>query len=389
VSVCAPRGFAASGVAAGIKGGAALDLALVAVDPPGPVAGAATFTTNKAAAAPVQVSRAHLAATGGRVAAVLLNSGCANAATGAEGLRAAQRSAEAVATLLGVGADEVLVCSTGLIGPRLPVELVESASPALVGGLGRTRGDAARAAEAILTTDTHAKEVVIERDGFCVGGMAKGAGMIAPRMATMLAVLTTDASVAPDLLARSLKGAVEESFNQLTVDGCTSTNDTVVAMASGLGAAVPAGELDEALGEACRRLALQLAEDAEGTTRVARVRVTGARSVDEARRAARAVAESNLVKTSLHGADPYWGRVLSELGASGSSIDVGRVRISYGATLVFADGLEVPHDRRAASAYLSRGLVEVTCDLGLGEGAATVLTTDLGPGYIEENMRTS
>ncbi|MHB1599941.1 MAG: bifunctional glutamate N-acetyltransferase/amino-acid acetyltransferase ArgJ [Acidimicrobiales bacterium] len=389
MSVTAPQGFVASGVAAGIKASGALDLALVAAEPAGAVAGSATFTTNLAAAAPVQISRTHLAATRGHVAAVLLNSGCANAATGAQGLEAARKSAATVSAALGVGVDEVLVCSTGLIGPHLPLAQLVAAVPELVDRLGASRSDAARAAEAILTTDTHAKEVVVERDGFVVGGMAKGAGMIAPNMATMLAVLTTDASVGPPVLGDALRRAVAASFNELTVDGCTSTNDTVSVLASGIGRAVDADELADALLEACANLAFQLAEDAEGTTRVVRVVVTGAASGEDARRAARTVAQSNLVKTSLYGADPYWGRVLSELGASGAAFDLASASVRYGETLVFAEGCEVGHDRVATSGYLSGSVVEVRCDLGLGQGDATVLTTDLGPGYIDENMRTS
>ncbi|MCU1493711.1 MAG: argJ [Acidimicrobiaceae bacterium] len=389
MSVTAARGFVASGVAAGVKESGARDLALVAADPAGPVAGAATFTTNLAAAAPVQLSRTHLAASGGRTAAIVLNSGCANAATGAQGMEAARRTAALVAGSLGVGVDEVLVCSTGLIGIHLPLDRIEAGIPDLVAQLGPGREDAAHAAEAILTTDTHAKEVVVERAGFTVGGMAKGAGMIAPNMATMLAVLTTDALVAPDLLAAALRTAVASSFNELTVDGCTSTNDTVAVLASGQGDAVEPDDLVEALTAACQDLAFQLAEDAEGTTRVVRVRVAGARTGDDARRAARTVAESNLVKTSLYGADPYWGRVVSELGASGAAFDLDLVRVCYGPTLVFAEGLEVPHDRGTVASYLAAPVVEIVCDLGLGSGDATVLSTDLGPGYIEENMRTS
>jgi len=389
VSVTAPRGFRATGVAAGVKESGALDLALVAADPAGPVSAAATFTTNRAAAAPVRLSQAHLRTTGGRASAIVLNSGCANAATGAAGDAAARTTAAAVAAGLGVAVETVLVCSTGLIGIQLPLGRVEAAVPGLVSCLGAGREDGGLAAEAILTTDTHRKEVVVEAAGFRVGGMAKGAGMIAPNMATMLAVLTTDAHVAPDVLAESLRRAVRASFNELTVDGCTSTNDTVAVLASGLGDAVAPDALTEALTSACADLAFQLAEDAEGTTRVARVHVLGAKSDADARRAARAVAESNLVKTSLYGADPYWGRIVSELGASGAAFDLDRVRVSYGETLVFERGTEVAHDRDAAARYLSAPVVEVSCDLGLGTAHATVLTTDLGPGYIEENMRTS
>ncbi|MDA8290191.1 MAG: bifunctional glutamate N-acetyltransferase/amino-acid acetyltransferase ArgJ [Actinomycetota bacterium] len=389
MSVTAPQGFRASGMAAGIKESGAPDLALVVTDPSGPFAAAATFTTNRAAAAPVQLSRTNLVATGGRCRAVVVNSGCANAVTGARGEAAARATAAAVGDALDVAHDAVLVCSTGLIGIHLPVDRVEAAVPALVSGLGSGREHAAAAAEAILTTDSHRKEVLVEGAGFSVGGMAKGAGMIAPNMATMLAVLTTDARVAPDSLATALGHAVAGSFNELTVDGCTSTNDTVVVLASGQGVTPGAGELEEALAAACADLAFQLAADAEGTTRVARVHLSGATHDADARLAARAVAESNLVKTSLYGADPYWGRVVSELGASGAAFVLDRVRVSYGQTLVFAAGDEVAHDRDAVARYLAAPVVEIFCDLGLGGGAATVLTTDLGPGYIEENMRTS
>ena len=389
MSVTGPRGFVASGVACGIKESGALDLALVAAEPFGAVAAAATFTTNLAAAAPVQLSRAHLRATRGRAAGIVVNSGCANAATGARGMEGARATAAAVAGGLGVPIEELLVCSTGLIGLHLPVERIEAAVPALVAALGSGREDGARAADAILTTDTHRKEVLLDASGFSVGGMVKGAGMIAPNMATMLAVLTTDAVAAPDVLGEALRRAVAASFNELTVDGCTSTNDTVAILASGLGRPAGIDELSDALRSACEDLALQLAEDAEGTTRVARVRVLGAKSDEDARRAARGVAESNLVKTSLYGADPYWGRIVSELGASGAAFDLDRVRLSYGEIVVFDRGVEARHDRAAASAYLRSPIVEIVCELGLGVADATVLTTDLGPGYIEENMRTS
>jgi len=389
VSVTAPRGFVATGIAAGIKESGARDLALVAADPAGAVAGAATFTTNKAAAAPVQLSRQHLSATGGRTAGIVLNSGCANAATGPRGTEAARRTAELVAGSLGVGVDEILVCSTGLIGIEMPMAKVEAAIPELVSSLGPSRADAGLAAEAILTTDTHRKEVLVDGAGFSVGGMAKGAGMIAPNMATMLAVLTTDAQVVPEVLSEALRIAVRASFNELTVDGCTSTNDTVAILSSGLGAPIAMEELAEALTAACHDLAFQLAEDAEGTTRVVRVTVSGATSTEDARRAARGVAESNLVKTSWYGADPYWGRIVSELGSSGAQFELERTSVSYGPTTVFADGIEIAHDRAAISQYMSAKVIDVTCDLGLGDGVATVLTTDLGHGYIDENMRTS
>lgn len=389
MSVTFPAGFAAGGVAAGIKQGGALDLALVAAEPARPLPAAATFTTNRAAAAPVALSRANLAATGGMAGAVVLNSGCANAATGEAGRAAAEATCEAVASGLGLRPSEVLVCSTGLIGTHLPLDRLVSAVPALVAARGSAEADARLAAEAIMTTDTHPKQAIVDAGGFRVGAMAKGAGMLAPNMATMLAVLTTDAEASPPVLAAALRAAVAASFNELTVDGCTSTNDTVTVLASGLAGPVAGAALAEALTEACRALAFQLAEDAEGTTRVARIVVRGATSDEDARRAARRVADSLLVKTSLHGADPYWGRVVSELGASGAAFDLSRVSVSYGDVLACAGGVEIPHDVAAAKAHLSGKVVEVRCELGLGTGEAEVLTTDLGHGYIDENMRTS
>jgi glutamate N-acetyltransferase / amino-acid N-acetyltransferase len=388
VSVVAPKGFLASGVAAGIKPGDVLDLALV-VAANGPVAAAATFTTNLAAAAPVQVSRAHLQATSGRVGAVILNSGCANAATGVQGLATARATTAAVATSLGFEENEVLVCSTGLIGPQLSLDALLGALPEAVRSLGEKVEDGDRAARAIMTTDTKPKLVSIEADGFSVGGMAKGAGMIAPNMATMLCVITTDADVEPSELQSALREAVAGSFNALIVDGSTSTNDTVIALASGLGATPSHEALTGALSEACSSLAEQMAADAEGTSKVATILVSGAASDEDAARAARKVAGSLLVKTSLFGSDPYWGRVVSELGSSGASFDLLTVDVRYGGVLVFSGGEEIPHDRGALVAYLSKKSVEISCDLGLGAGGARVVTTDLGHSYIDENMKTS
>jgi glutamate N-acetyltransferase / amino-acid N-acetyltransferase len=386
VSVVAPKGFLASGVAAGIKGGDVLALVVAAN---GPVAAAATFTTNLAAAAPVQVSRAHLQATSGHVGAVILNSGCANAATGVRGLAAANETTAAVAASLGLQETEVLVCSTGLIGPQLALEALLGALPEAVRSLGEKVEDGDRAARAIMTTDTKPKLVSIEADGFSVGGMAKGAGMIAPNMATMLCVITTDANVQPTELQRALREAVAVSFNALIVDGSTSTNDTVIALASGLGGTPSPEALTTALSEACSSLAEQMAADAEGTSKVAVILVSGAASDEDAARAARKVAGSLLVKTSLFGSDPYWGRVVSELGSSGASFDLESVDVRYGGVLVFSGGEEIDHDRGALVAYLSRKHVEISCDLGIGAGAARVVTTDLGHSYIDENMKTS
>jgi glutamate N-acetyltransferase / amino-acid N-acetyltransferase len=386
VSVTAPKGFIAGGIACGIKDGAIPDLALVA-SASGPVPAAATFTTNLAAAAPVQLSRRHLAATKGYAAGIVLNSGCANAATGASGLEAAQRSAAAVGTALGVGEEEILVCSTGLIGIPLQVERLLAGVAPLLAACSDDGG--AAAARAIMTTDTHPKQVRVAGNGIVVGGMAKGAGMIAPNMATMLSVLTTDADVTPELLHHALRAAVAVSFNELIVDGATSTNDTVIALASRVGAAVGPDVLVDALTEACGELAEQMASDAEGTTRVAIIRVVGAASAADARAAARKVASSLLVKTSLFGADPYWGRIVSELGSSGAAFQLDRVAVAYGGVAVCAGGEAIEHDRAALAAAMQGARVEIQCDLGLGNGEAMVRTTDLGHGYIDENMRTS
>lgn len=384
MSVTAPAGFEAAGVACGIKPGGAADLALVAValGPDGrrrAVPAAATFTANRAPAAPVQVSREHLAASGGRAAAVVLNSGNANAATGSQGRKDALSAAGEVARELAVSPQEVLVCSTGLIGIPMPAGVVEAGVALLVAGLAGDQEGAGRAARAIMTTDTRPKEVVVPGAGgaWHVGGMAKGAAMLAPDMATMLAVLTTDAEASPEDLASSLREAVSASFNELTVDGSCSTNDTVVVLASGASGRAPArSELASALAEACSDLASQMAADAEGGTRVARVVVTGA-------------AQSQLFQCSLHGADPYWGRVVAELGAAGVEMDPDRVSVAYGGVVVCAGGVAVGHDAGAVAAHMSGPRVEVAADLGLGPGRAAVLTTDLSPGYIAENMRPS
>jgi glutamate N-acetyltransferase/amino-acid N-acetyltransferase len=219
--------------------------------------------------------------------------------------------------------------------------------------------------------------------------MAKGAGMIAPNMATMLSVLTTDANIDPTRLRAALRRAVAASFNELIVDGATSTNDTVIVLASGAGAAPTDAALGAALEEACVSLAEQMAADAEGTTRVAHIRVVGAASDEDARRCARGVAGSLLVKASFFGGDPYWGRIVSELGSAGSAFEIDRVSIAYGGTVVAAHGLEVAHDRAAVAAHMAGTQIEIRCDLGLGDGEALVRTTDIGHGYITENMRTS
>ncbi|HET6794686.1 MAG TPA: bifunctional glutamate N-acetyltransferase/amino-acid acetyltransferase ArgJ [Acidimicrobiales bacterium] len=387
MTVTSVPGFVAAGAAGGIKPGGLPDVALVATEDGRAVPAAGTFTSNLAAAAPVQVSRAHLEASAGRAAAVIVNSGNANAATGAPGRGDALRMASLVAEGIGCRTEEVLVCSTGLIGYRLPMEAVESGVAAALAA--RSPHGGHDAALAMMTTDTRPKEALVSGDGFTVGGVAKGAAMLAPDMATMLAVLTTDAAMDPSDLRAALRAAVAGSFNALTVDGCTSTNDTVLVLASGAAGPRPVDAVREALTEACASLAGQMAEDAEGATRVAVVTVTGAADDADAARAARRVAESQLFQCSLLGADPYWGRVVSELGSSGAAFDIDRVSVSYGGVTVCRGGVAVDHDGPAVAAHVSGRRVDVSCDLGLGSGRAALLTTDLTPAYIAENRGTS
>ena len=388
MSVTAAAGFVANGGACGVKASGDADLAIVATDDGRAVPAAATFTANKACAAPVVVSRSHLETTGGRAAAVVLNSGNANAATGGPGHDHAVAMCEATAKALGAATDEVLVCSTGLIGIPLPVDKILAGIPAVAASLSQEGGGAA--ARAIMTTDTKDKQVVVAGDGFTVGGMAKGAAMLAPNMATMLAVLTTDAEAEPGELAAALRAAVSTSFNVLSVDGCTSTNDTVIVLASGRSGRRPGpDELRAALAEACWSLAAQMAADAEGATKVVTVRVQGAASDDDAARAARKVAESQLVKCSWYGQDPYWGRIISELGTSGAAFDPERASVAYGGVVVCRASVAADHDQAAVAAHMQGREIDVVCDLGLGDGQALVLTNDLTHAYIDENMGTS
>jgi glutamate N-acetyltransferase/amino-acid N-acetyltransferase len=400
MSVTAPKGFVAGGTACGIKASGRPDLALIATDDHRPATAAGVFTTNLVAAAPVQISRRHLADE--HAVAVVLNSGNANAATGAAGRAGAQRMCAAAAGALGIEAGDVLVCSTGLIGIPLDVTPVERAMPALAATLETGEEAGRRAAEAIMTTDTRRKEALAPFETTLgnhatVGGMAKGAAMLSPAMATMLAVLTTDAPVEPAALRAALASAVHSSFDNLIVDGARSTNDTVLILANGRagGATItqrsgePYYRFSEAVASVCASLAEQMARDAEGATRFARIVVQGARSMHDARLAARAVASSQLVQCSLHGGDPYWGRVLSECGASGAVFDPEAVSIAYNGFTVCRAGIACDHDAAALAKTMTERDVEIRVELGGGHGEATVLTTDLSPAYIDENMRTS
>jgi glutamate N-acetyltransferase/amino-acid N-acetyltransferase len=389
MSVTEPDGFVAAGGSAGIKAGGVPDVAVVATDDGRAVPAAGVFTANLAAAAPVQISRAHLAATAGRAAGVILTSGNANAATGQPGRDAALQLCTQTAAGIGASPEEILICQTGLIGIPFPIATVDPQVRRIVEGRAGGPDAGAAAARAIMTTDTVEKVALARRDGITVGAMAKGAAMLAPNMATMLALCTTDATADPATLQAALRAAVDVSFNAMTVDGCTSTNDTVLVLASGRGPTASLDTLTAALSEVCVSLAAQMVDDAEGATKVSHIRVTGAESDAAAHRAARKVADSMLVQCSLNGEDPYWGRVVSELGSAGVAFDIDTVSVAYGDIVVCEGGVAVDHDATALAVHLIGRHVEITCDLGLGSGSAAVLGTDLGYGYIDENRTTS
>ncbi|HMJ79300.1 MAG TPA: bifunctional glutamate N-acetyltransferase/amino-acid acetyltransferase ArgJ, partial [Iamia sp.] len=387
--VTAPQGFVAGGVACGVKESGDPDLAVVATADGRAVPAAGVFTANLMTAAPVQVSQANLAATGGRAAAVILNSGNANAATGAPGREHSRLMGADLAAELGCAEDEVLVCSTGLIGIPLPIAAIRAGIPDVVAALSGELDGGAAAAEALRTTDTRRKEAVATAGPagtVTVGGMAKGAAMLAPSMATMLAVLTTDAEVPPEVLQRVLAAGVAGSFNSLLTDGCTSTNDTVLLLASGEAGPVDEASLASAVTAVCTSLAEQMADDAEGATKVVRLTVAGAVSDAEARIGAERIARSLLCKCSWYGRDPYWGRLASELGSAGIGFDQELVSVAYGGVVVASEGVTVAHDAEAVAAHMDERYLAITCDLGLGPGTATVLTNDLTHAYVDENM---
>jgi glutamate N-acetyltransferase/amino-acid N-acetyltransferase len=385
MSVTAPAGFVAAGLHCGIKDTDAPDLSLVATSDGQPVPAAGVFTQNVACAGPVRVSKEHLTTTNGRAAAVILNSGNANCATGTD-VEVAREMCALTAKELGCAPDDVLVCSTGLIG--IPVELapLQRGIPALVQARMADERAGQAAARAIMTTDTVSKQVVAPGEGWTIGGMSKGAAMLAPNMATMLAVLTTDAAVSPDALQRMLGDAVAKSFNRIVVDGCTSTNDTVVLLANGVAGAPDHEAFAATLEEACLSLAMQMVRDAEGHTKVVTVVVDEAATEDEAERAARKLAGSLLVKSSFYGSDPYWGRVLSELGVANIAMDPETVTIAYDNVIV-SKGLAPTGEN--ASAVAAQPEFTLTCTLGAGPHRYHVHTNDLTHAYIDENMGTS
>ena len=382
MSVTGPQGFRAAGVAAGLKSSGAPDVALVVNDGPQLVA-AGVFTANRVQAAPVQWSRVALG--DGVARAVVLNSGGANACTGPEGFADTHRTAEHVAEVLACSSGDVVVCSTGLIGERLPMDRLLDGVDDAAARLAPDAGD--DAARAIMTTDTVPKTVHVQRDGWSVGGMAKGAGMLAPGLATMLCVLTTDAEVDAGVADAALRAATRTTFDRVDSDGCMSTNDTVVLLASGAaGRSVAAEELAEALTQACASLARQLVADAEGATHDIAVTVRGATTQDAAVAVARAVTRSNLFKAAVFGNDPNWGRVLSAVGTVPVDVapfEADQVDVSInGVQVCRAGGVGAPRDTVDLAAHR---VVEVDVDLHAGSEAATVWTNDLTHDYVHEN----
>lgn len=389
--IAAPKGFAAAAVHCGIKASAsALDLAVLAADAPSTAA--ALFTTNLAQAAPVTLSRQHIERTNGTARAVVVNSGCANACTGAKGLAHARQMAMETAAALGCAPEEVLVASTGVIGVSLPIDRVVGGIRRAVASLSdRSGSDAARA---IMTTDPfpkeHAVTVQTPRGSFTVGGMAKGSGMIEPKMATMLGFLTTDARVSAVVLRTALQLSARDTFNAITVDGECSTNDSLFALASGKSGVVIDEDLYPALVEGLlsvsRELAIGIVRGGEGATKVIAVTVSDARSIEDARQVARTIANSPLVKTAVHGADPNWGRIVAAAGRSGVAFDINRLTVHVGGTLLFEQGL--PHDESApiAAEHLKHNAVQIDLNLGSGGGiAATIWTCDLSAEYVRIN----
>jgi glutamate N-acetyltransferase/amino-acid N-acetyltransferase len=385
-SITSPRGFSADAAAAGIKYQGRLDLGVVCSERPATVAG--LFTRNAIKSAPVLLSARRVAR--GTARAVVANSGCANACTGARGLRDAKEMTALVATQLSVSPEEVLVASTGVIGTFVPLDRVTA-------GLARMQPDPNNGhafARAIMTTDTTSKEIAVKATAgdceFTIGAAAKGSGMIHPNMGTMLCFVTTDANVEPSFLSASLRRCVERTLNMITVDGDTSPSDTILVLANGLAGNDPFDQsngsaFEEALAYVCEYLAKAIAADGEGATRLLEVTVTGAQSTEDARSAARTIASSPLVKAAVNGADPNWGRVVCAAGRSGAVMEPDRVSMTLCGTPVMAQGMPVPFDDSALRARLKEDVVNVTVDLGLGDGCATAWGCDLSHDYVTIN----
>jgi glutamate N-acetyltransferase/amino-acid N-acetyltransferase len=390
VTVTHPAGFSAGGGTGGIKASGRPDVALVISDRPAAAAG--VFTRSRTAGPAVGLCRDRLGA-GQPMRAVVVNSGNANVSTGAAGRADAERMAQLAAAVTGCEPAEVLVCSTGVIGVPLPMDRVAAGIGAAA--LAAAPDGGAGAAEAIMTTDSHpksvARDVATPGGTIRLGGIAKGAGMIRPDLGTMIAVLTTDAAIDAGPLASLLRQAAGESFNRVTVDGSQSTSDSVIVLANGAsGVDITAAGMDEfggALQEACHALAMMIVRDGEGARRIARWEVVGARDTVEAERAARHVAEDQLVRCALHGADPNWGRIVAALGVCGSYVDADRIGIALGGIPIVRGGVGTAADRDAAAIRMAAAadVVDVRIDLGLGDGAAVIWGSDLSPTYVIAN----
>lgn len=388
--VTAPSGFRASGLHCGIKASGKPDLSLIVSDSPASAAG--VFTINLAKAPPIYLCQDHLASSGGRAAAIVTNSGCANACTGPQGVADAKEMAQLTALTLGCKEDHVLVASTGVIGVNLKMDKVRAGIPQAAAALDADGG--AAAARAIMTTDPFPKEYAVEvstaAGTFRVGGMAKGSGMIEPRMATMLGYLTTDAAVEPALLQRAVTEAARYTFNAITVDGEPSTNDCVLALANGASGVVINEDLYPALFEGLRAVAHELAlgvvRGGEGATKLISITVTGAATDSDAWMAARAIANSSLVKTAIHGGDPNWGRLVAAAGRSGAAFILNGARVQIGDLVLFENGRPFDELAPKAAEYLQGKDLEIKVDLGAGgEFSATVWTCDLSAEYVKIN----
>jgi glutamate N-acetyltransferase / amino-acid N-acetyltransferase len=378
MSVTAPLGFRAAGVTAGLKASGYRDVAVVVNDGPSRAA-AAVFTANRVQAAPVKWSRQVV--SGGRVKAVVLNSGGANACTGPVGFQDTHATAERLAAALDESAGEIVVCSTGLIGERLPMDKLLPAVDAAVAEADRSGG--MHAADAIRTTDTVVKIAFRRQDGYAIGGMAKGAGMLAPALATMLVVLTTDADLTPAELDAALRSATAVTFDRIDSDGCMSTNDTVLLMASGASGVKPGyQDFTRALTEVCADLARQLQRDAEGASKYVTIEVVGAASEADAVTVGRSVARNNLLKCALAGSDPNWGRVLSAVGTTDAVFDPDRLNVAMNGVWVCRAG--APGDDRSKVDLAGKDIT-ITVDLSAGPHSAVILTTDLTEAYVHEN----
>ncbi|MBI5879461.1 MAG: bifunctional glutamate N-acetyltransferase/amino-acid acetyltransferase ArgJ [Chloroflexi bacterium] len=381
-TITSPKGFRACGITAGIKASGKPDMAMIVSD--SPCAAGAVFTQNRVQAAPVQISRKHIETHGDRMQAIVINAGNANAVTGRQGLDNATGMAASASSELDIEAGQAAVMSTGVIGQQLPMEKVTAGIKLAIKALSYDGGhDAARA---IMTTDTQPKEVAVTISGVTIGGICKGAAMIHPNMATMLCIIATDAQIDRAALQAALSAAVKVSFNRISVDGDTSTNDTVIALANGLSGIAPdADEFQSALTYVCTELAKKIVRDAEGASKFITLTVRGAASEAEAHQVAATVATSPLVKTAIYGRDANWGRVLAAAGRSGVAIEPSRVNLRFGPLAVLHAGTPLPFKEDEAIKILSDHDIEIDLDLGMGDASVTMWTCDLTHEYVSLN----